>query len=251
MTDQESETETVLIVEDEPRYAEGYARVLDEFDTDIATDGEEGLDRIDNSVDVVLLDRNMPGISGDEFLDRIRADGLTCPVVVVSAVEPDFDIIDMEFDAYLTKPVDHDELRDTVEDMAERKEQSPRQRFNALVEKRETLKANKPRSELEESKEYANLEEEIQELREELGIVHPLTLLKLGLFLLWWFSGIAVATAFLEPEVIGAQISAEIFLAIVLAHLCSVLLIISLLPGPSDSMDLRAETGQGGSEDLS
>lgn len=65
--------------------------------------------------------------------------------------------------------------------------------------------------------------------------VTPSTIAKLLLFLLWWFSGIGVGTAFMSPGVIGTTISTELFMAILLSHFCSVLLITVLLPGPDDS----------------
>ncbi len=64
--------------------------------------------------------------------------------------------------------------------------------------------------------------------------VTPSTIAKLLLFLLWWFSGIGVGTAFISPSVIGTSISTELFMTILLAHFCSVLLITVLLPGPDD-----------------
>jgi len=63
-----------------------------------------------------------------------------------------------------------------------------------------------------------------------------LIVLKLLLFLVWWFSGIGVGTAFMSPGIVGSQISPNIFLIIVLAFFCSILLIIALIPGPPDSL---------------
>lgn len=64
--------------------------------------------------------------------------------------------------------------------------------------------------------------------------VTPSTYAKLLLFLLWWFSGIGVGTAFISPSVIGTSISTAVFITILLTHFCSVLLITVLLPGPDD-----------------
>jgi len=59
---------------------------------------------IDETVDVVLLDRMMPGMSGQEVLAAIRERGLDCRVAMVTAVDADFDVIEMGFDEYLGKP---------------------------------------------------------------------------------------------------------------------------------------------------
>jgi hypothetical protein len=66
--------------------------------------------------------------------------------------------------------------------------------------------------------------------------IRPITVLKLLLFLVWWFSGIGVGTAFMSPGVIGTAISAEAFLFIILSHFCSFLLIIALIPAKDDSV---------------
>lgn len=161
----------VLLVEDEPDVAETYRLVLaDEYDVRVAMDGDEGLEKLDSAVDVVLLDRMMPGLSGDEVLERIRAEGLDCRVAMVTAVEPDYDILDMGFDAYLSKPVKSQHLLETVENLLERSAyDSLLQEYYALVEKQATLESTKNRAELEHSEEYEQLREEISALREELS----------------------------------------------------------------------------------
>lgn len=69
--------------------------------------------------------------------------------------------------------------------------------------------------------------------------IRPVTVVKLLLFLVWWFSGIGVGTALLSPAVIGASISATLFLSIMLTFFCSGLLILALIPGPSDEFSVR------------
>jgi two-component system response regulator AdeR len=161
----------VLIVEDEPDVAETYRLWLeDQYTVRVAGDGTEGLDALDESVAVVLLDRMMPGLSGGEVLERIREEGLDCRVAMVTAVEPDFDILEMGFDAYLAKPVKGDQLEETIENLLERSEyDSLLQEYYSLVEKQATLEATKTAVELEESAEYADLVTRIDDLRTELS----------------------------------------------------------------------------------
>ena len=78
-------------------------------------------------------------------------------------------------------------------------------------------------------------EEVSPETAAETDEITPATVAKLLLFLVWWFSGIGVGTAFLSPGIIGPQISVELFLAIILSHFCSILLIILLIAGPDDT----------------
>ncbi|MDN4015335.1 response regulator, partial [Chryseobacterium gambrini] len=63
---------------------------------------------------VVVLDRQLPGMEGGEVLEALRERGFDCQVIVASGVKPDLDLVRMEFDAYLVKPVSKDELRAAV-----------------------------------------------------------------------------------------------------------------------------------------
>ncbi len=161
----------VLIVEDEPDVVDTYELWLDAgYEVRTAESGDEGLRRLDDSVDVVLLDRKMPGLSGDELLERIRERGLDCLVAMVTAVEPDFDILEMGFDTYLTKPVRQEQLTETVEALLTRSEyDSLLQRYYAMVEKRAALDATKPEEALAKNEEYDQLSTAIEELRDRLS----------------------------------------------------------------------------------
>jgi len=167
----DSDRPVVLIVEDEPDVAETYKLWLrDEYEVRMAQNGDEGLSALEPDVDVVLLDRMMPGLSGDEVLEQIRERDLECRVSMVTAVEPDFDILEMGFDAYLSKPIRSEELHETVENLLERSAYDDLlQRYYSLVEKRATLEATKSNPELSESDEYGELQERIGELKTELS----------------------------------------------------------------------------------
>ena len=167
----DSDPPVVLIVEDEPDVAETYKLWLqEEYEVRMAQNGDEGLEMLDESVDVVLLDRMMPGLSGDEVLEQIREGDLSCRVAMVTAVEPDFDILEMGFDAYLSKPIRSAQLHETVENLLERSEyDSLLQEYYSLVEKQATLEATKSSAELAESDDYAALTEEIAGMQDDLS----------------------------------------------------------------------------------
>ena len=167
----EPDDPVVLIVEDEPDVAETYRLWLtDEYEIRLAENGDEALETLGPAVDIVLLDRMMPGLSGDEVLEYIRGEELECRVAMVTAVEPDFDILEMGFDAYLSKPVKSDQLLDTVGNLLERSEYDTLlQEYYALVEKQATLEATKSRAELSDSDEYERLKSRIDELQDELS----------------------------------------------------------------------------------
>ena len=159
---------TVLIVEDESETADLYADMLaDEFDVRTAYSGTEGLEVLDGAVDVVLLDRRMPDLHGDDMLAEIRNRGVDCRVVMVTAVDPDLDIIGLDFDDYLVKPVSDAELRDAVHRMLDRQAlDSTIQEAFALASKMATLESRMDVDDLEQSREYAELSNRFAELRE-------------------------------------------------------------------------------------
>jgi len=161
----------VLIVEDEPDVAETYRLWLeDSYTVETAKNGDEGIEKLDQSVDVVLLDRRMPGLSGDEVLEQIREEEIDCRVAMATAVEPDFDILEMGFDAYLSKPIEGQELAETVTNLLERSTYDTLlQEYYALVEKRATLEASKTAVETENNEEYERLKTRLEELRDELS----------------------------------------------------------------------------------
>lgn len=131
----------VLAVDDEPELLEVYRDYLDEkFSVTTVTSGREALDLIDNDFDVILLDRKMSGLSGEDLLREIRARGIDTPVAMLTAVKPDIDIIDMPFDEYLEKPVEKSVLIDTIRILAKRSQfrQSSREFFR-LASKRASL----------------------------------------------------------------------------------------------------------------
>jgi DNA-binding response OmpR family regulator len=160
---------TVLVVDDEERLADLFATWLKE-DSEVRTayDGREALDQYDGDVDLVLLDRRMPGLSGDDVLDELRGREGESQVVMVTAVDPDFDIIEMGFDDYLVKPVSKDDLLALVDKMDSRAEYDENiQRYYSLASKKALLEAEKPASELEESQEYQELVEEFEAVQED------------------------------------------------------------------------------------
>ena len=134
---------TVLAVDDEPDLAELYRVYLDSaYDVRVATGGEAALDAMDETVDVVLLDRRMPDMSGHDVLEAIRSEGYDARVAMLTAVEPDVDIVEMPFDDYKTKPVTKEDLLTLVEVLLHRAAFDERsQEFFALASKKAALEA--------------------------------------------------------------------------------------------------------------
>ena len=164
------ERPVVLIVEDEPDLADLYATWLrDEYAPRVTYGGAEALDELDDEVSVVLLDRRMPEVSGDAVLEAIRDRDIDCRVAMVTAVEPDFDIVAMGFDDYLVKPVSKDVLRATVDNMHLRSSYDAGvQRLFSLASKKALLESEKSQTALADNPEYADLEAELGDLRADL-----------------------------------------------------------------------------------
>src|SRR4029078_11202136 len=107
----------VLIVEDEPYMAEAIrdGLRLEAIAADIAGDGDTALGLLNvNAYDIAVLDRDIPGPSGDEVAERIVASGSGMPILMLTAADRLDDKasgFELGADDYLTKPF---ELRELV-----------------------------------------------------------------------------------------------------------------------------------------
>src|SRR5215475_6494836 len=111
------ESMRVLIVEDEPYLADAIrdGLRLEAIAADIAGDGETGLELLSiNAYDIAVLDRDIPGPSGDEIANSIVASGSGMPILMLTAADRLDDKasgFEIGADDYLTKPF---ELRELV-----------------------------------------------------------------------------------------------------------------------------------------
>ncbi|KAA9397026.1 DNA-binding response regulator [Haloarcula sp. CBA1130] len=162
----DDDTPTVLIVEDEQHLADLYTDYLsDQYHVQTAYSGEEGLELLSPDIDVVLLDRRMPVVSGNEVLAQIEEKGLRCRVAMVTAIDPDFDIIEMRVDDYLVKPVTRDDLQAVVNRLYKIREYNDRLRtLTSKKLKRNVLRVEKTERELQDSARYQELQNEIERI---------------------------------------------------------------------------------------
>ena len=107
----------VLVVDDESRLTELLQLELDVegYAVEIAADGATGLIRAkaSPSPDLIILDWNLPDFSGIEICKRIRAGGLTTPILMLTGHDEITDrvtALDAGVDDYLIKPFSIDEL---------------------------------------------------------------------------------------------------------------------------------------------
>lgn len=107
----------VLVVEDEPFMAEAIrdGLRLEAIAADLAADGQTALELLGtNTYDLAVLDRDIPGPSGDEVARRIVASGTGLPILMLTAADRLDDLASgfgLGADDYLTKPF---ELRELV-----------------------------------------------------------------------------------------------------------------------------------------
>lgn len=160
--------ETVLIVEDEPDLADLFAAWLEsDYTVRTAYDGDSALELMDDTVDCVLLDRRMPGRSGGEILEAIREEGYDTRVAMVTAVEPDFDILEMGFDDYVVKPVTRDDLQDLVKELLSLRDYDDlMQSYFQLASKKAALESSKSDLELADHADYQRLVQEIDRVKQ-------------------------------------------------------------------------------------
>lgn len=174
-------TGVVLVVDDNEEFAETIEIWLSpEWEVLIATDGDEAIDRYSPRVDVVLLDRRMPTVSGDEALQTIRDRDGNCCVAMMTAVGPTLDVTDMEFDMYLQKPVTSDDVLDAVETLSQRARYSQQLRALFSLSTKLAMLQDRYRDEqLEESDRYQRLQSEFDRVydraSDELGDVESET----------------------------------------------------------------------------
>jgi len=117
-TEKTDKNPRVLVVEDEPDIAAliAYQLTREGFRVETAATGPEALNSVGREIpDLVVLDRMLPGLSGDEILKSLKGEGATkgIPVLVLTAKREQEDRIagfELGADDYLTKPFSPREL---------------------------------------------------------------------------------------------------------------------------------------------
>lgn len=108
----------LLIVEDEERLAKALKKGLESkgFAVDWLADSEKALNRImlyRNEYDLIILDLMMPGIGGATITENVRKEGVTTPIIILTArneTEHKVDLLNKGADDYIVKPFSFEEL---------------------------------------------------------------------------------------------------------------------------------------------
>ncbi|MBB6496573.1 CheY-like chemotaxis protein [Methanococcus maripaludis] len=109
----------ILVVEDEEDILNLVRIILEinNYKVIVAHDGYQGLEMVKENPDLILLDIMMPGMTGWEFLDKIRADGYDIPVIVLTANAQMSTLetaINKKVDDCVVKPFDREDLMEKV-----------------------------------------------------------------------------------------------------------------------------------------
>jgi len=116
----------ILVVDDEDNILTLFEDELTDagYRVSTADTGEQALDLIEEDVpDLVVLDIRMPDMHGLEVLERIRIKHRDLPVILCTAVhglKNDYAVWDARVSAYLTKPIDLDDLVYKVQEVLEK-----------------------------------------------------------------------------------------------------------------------------------
>jgi two-component system, OmpR family, response regulator len=116
----------ILVIEDDPTVGQYVKRGLEEqrWGVDLVVDGEEGERRAaSEAYDLVVLDMRLPGRSGMDVLQNLRARGFERPVLVLTAqdaVDAKVKALRAGADDYVTKPFAFEELLARVEALSRR-----------------------------------------------------------------------------------------------------------------------------------
>ena len=160
----------VLVIDDNRGITDMCASWLNEdYDVRTAYDGKEGLRQFGPEVDVAIIDRRLPGIEGDRISTLMIRENPLCRTVMLTSKKPDFDVLDFNFDRYLTKPTTREELQSVVAELLEQREApTDARKYFALRSKQVVLEATKLQAELDDDERYQRLRERTERLAAEL-----------------------------------------------------------------------------------
>lgn len=148
----------VLIADDNPTITHALRKTIASASPlitaiDIASNGDSALTSArDHHPDIVFLDIRMPGVDGLDVAERLRADRPELRIVILTAFaefEYAHRAIGYSVDAFLTKPIDHEALRDTTATLVRKISATEHARHIRVVQERELLRIKQEAHQLE------------------------------------------------------------------------------------------------------
>lgn len=118
---------TVMAVDDNEGLLENYQDILcDTYNVLLATNGDEALEHANKmlTIDVILLDIQMPGIKGDELLPILKKEHPDSEVIVITGFKQTdiaVNVLSNGAYTYINKPFEYEDLEATIEDAIQAK----------------------------------------------------------------------------------------------------------------------------------
>lgn len=117
---------TILIVEDEEDILDlmEYTLTKEGYDVITCIDTSNVRDMLDEEdISLILMDRNLPGVEGSIYIQKLREEGYNQPVIYVSAKDSSEEVVegfDTGGDDYITKPFNINELKARIKALIKR-----------------------------------------------------------------------------------------------------------------------------------
>jgi len=114
----------ILIVEDEEDILDLLSFTLSDYELFTFTSTKNVKEVLDKeSIDLIIMDRNLPGIEGSVFIQSLREKGYNQPVIYLTAKDKEEDILEgfeRGADDYITKPFNLEELKARIKAVIKR-----------------------------------------------------------------------------------------------------------------------------------
>lgn len=111
---------TVVVAEDDDDLRETMKIwAPDDWGVREASDGKEALERLDDAVDALVLDRHMKSLTGSDVVERLHETSFEGEIIVVSAYKPDDHLNEDDVTDYLVKPLERDDFLARLHDCIE------------------------------------------------------------------------------------------------------------------------------------
>lgn len=128
----ETATPSILVAEADRRITEMYSNWLNErYTVRRAHDNEQIEDALDEDVDVMLFARRIPGVDPARIPAVVPDD---CRTILLVDERPDFDVLDVDCDDILYKPIVRETALDAIEQQLSRRGESAEERTHAALE---------------------------------------------------------------------------------------------------------------------
>ena len=157
----------LLVVDDNEGCRDLYALWLEgNHDVRTAENGIAALEAVHDDIDLVLIDRNMPGPNGIDVAEKMRDDGYGGGLIMVSSEPLDFDLLSSPFDNYVQKPAKRSDFERAIERFCTRTRLKDKlTEHYAATATLATLEAQHSASDADECREVARARRRVEQTR--------------------------------------------------------------------------------------